>query len=324
MENSMEQPANEVNDVAPSSLSHLIGQRGVIDQVSVALDACQMDNRRLDHALLVGGPGLGKSQLANVIAMEMATNLHEVLGQTISHPSDLNALLLAARDKDVIHIDECHELPKPMQTALYLALDKRKLVVGSKNGKSPQTIPLADFTLLLSTTDEYGLLQPLRDRCRLVLRFEFYTPEELTTVLFQRTRSLGWQVQNELLPLIASRSRGTPRLALRLLQSCRRVCRAEGENVITLDHLQRACALEQMHGELGLGPAEQRYLKIIADGNTRLNVIASMLGLPNRTVAQVVEPFLIRSGLLVKDDQGRRQLTAEGREFLSNSCAEDD
>ena len=313
-----QQPANEVNDVSPSSLSHLVGQRGVIDQVSVALDACQIDNRRLDHAMLVGSPGLGKSQLASVIAMEMATDFHEVLGQTISHPSDLNALLLAAQDKTIIHIDECHELPKQMQTALYLALDKRCIVLSSKNGKSPQTIPLADFTLLLSTTDEYGLLQPLRDRCRLILRFEFYTVEELTSVLLQRTRFLGWNIHEELLPQIASRSRGTPRLALRLLQSCRRVARSEGETNITAHHLKRACQLEQLHGDLGLGPTEQKYIQIIGDGNARLNVISSILGLPARTVSQVVEPFLMRAGLMAKDDQGKRQLTAEGREYLLN------
>ena len=314
-----QQPANEVNDVSPSSLSHLIGQRGVIDQVSVALDACQIDNRRLDHSMLVGSPGLGKSQLATVIALEMATNFYEVLGQSISHPSDLNALLLASQDKDIIHIDECHELPKQMQTALYLALDKRCLVLSSKNGKSPQTIPLADFTLLLSTTDEYALLQPLRDRCRLVLRFEFYSNQDLTTVLHQRTRFLGWEIHEELLPQIASRSRGTPRLALRLLQSCRRVARSQGETTITAHHLKRACQLEQLHGDLGLGPTEQKYIQIIGDGNARLNVIASMLGLPARTVSQVVEPFLLRTSLLTKDDQGKRQLTGEGREYLT-SC----
>ena len=148
-----EQPANEVNDVALSSLSHLIGQRGVIDQVSVALDACQMDNRRLDHALLVGSPGLGKSQLANVIAMEMATNLHEVLGQSISHPSDLNALLLASQDKDIVHIDECHELPKQMQTALYLALvyvNDPKFIFRA----AAQASKSADFILSFSRTPE--------------------------------------------------------------------------------------------------------------------------------------------------------------------------
>ncbi|MCC9602869.1 AAA family ATPase [Stieleria sp. JC731] len=313
------QPANEVNDVAPSSLSHLIGQRSVIDQVSVALDACQIDNRRFDHAMLVGSPGLGKSQLASVIAKEMATGFHEVLGQTISHASDLNALFLSAQDKDVIHIDEGHLTPISIQTALYLALDKRCIVLNSKNGKAPQTIPLADFTLLLSTTDEYGLLQPLRDRCRLVLRFEFYSNEELTTVLLQRTRFLGWEIHEELLPKIASRSRGTPRLALRLLQSCRRVARSQGETTITAHHLKRSCQLEQLHGDLGLGPTEQKYIQILGDGNARLNVISSMLGLPARTVSQVVEPFLLRTSLLSKDDQSKRQLTAKGREYLT-SC----
>src|SRR5271170_638263 len=118
----MSQSTNS-NDFAPSSLSHLIGQRGVIDQVSVALDAAFADGKKMDHALLVGPPGVGKSALANVLAAELATELHEVIGQSISSPSDLNALLLGARDKDVIHVDECHQLRNEYQTALYLALD---------------------------------------------------------------------------------------------------------------------------------------------------------------------------------------------------------
>ena len=119
---------------------------------------------------------------------------------------------------------------------------------------------------------------------------------------------------------IAQRARGTPRLALRLLQSCRRVCRSEGQETLTLEHLLRACQLEQIDG-LGLGPTEQHYLCILGEGDTRLNVIASRLGLPARTVSEVTEPFLIRSGLVVKDDGGRRQLTAAGREHLSKSRA---
>jgi Holliday junction DNA helicase RuvB len=125
-----------------------------------------------------------------------------------------------------------------------------------------------------------------------------------------------WSVQEELLPPIAQRSRGTPRLALRLLQSCRRVCRAESESTITIRHLQRACELEQID-VIGLGPTEQLYLRALADGASRLNVIGSILGSPAKTVSQVVEPFLLRSGLIVKDDSGRRELTAKGREHLS-------
>lgn len=308
--------AHEVNDISPSSISHIIGQRSVVDQVKVGLDAAFADNRKFDNALLVGPPGCGKSAMAAVIAAEMATDFIEVLGQSISGPAELNALLLRATDKAVVHIDECHELKKEFQTALYLAVDKRTIFIGGSKGGSPQGIPIANFTLLLSTTDEYDLLQPLRDRMRLLLRFQFYSVEELALVLKHRCRGLGWSVQEELLPLIAARSRGTPRLALRLLQASHRVCRAEGESTITLMHLRRACELEGLD-ELGLGPTEQQYVRLLSKSAIRLNVLASALGLPTRTVSQVVEPFLIRSGLVTKDDQGRRQLTALGYEHVT-------
>lgn len=312
-----ERTAGEVNDVSPTSLKHMIGQRGVMAQVAVAIDAAFADATRFDHSLLVGPPGCGKSQTARIIAAEMASNLHEVLGQSIAGAADLNAILLSAKDKDVVHLDEAHELEREFQTALYMAVDQRRIVLNSRSKAGPQSVPLADFTLLLSTTDEFCLLQPLRDRMRLMLRFDFYAAEELTALLLQRTRALGWAVHEALLPLIAQRARGTPRLALRLLQSCRRVCRAEGEKTITDEHLLRACELEGID-EIGLGLTEQRYLAMLADGASRLNVMASMLGLPARTVSQVIEPFLLRLGLIVKDDAGRRELTAKGRELLTS------
>lgn len=309
--------STDINDVKPSALNHMIGQKSVVAQVAVALEAAFADGKTFDHALLVGSPGLGKTQTAQIIAQEMASSFHDVLGQSITCAADLNALLLGAKDKDVVHVDEAHELEKPYQTALYLALDQRKIVLqGGKSGRSPQSIPISDFTLLLSTTDEYALLQPLRDRMKLLLRFEFYSPDDLAEIVKHRSRALAWNVESEVLPEIARRSRGTPRLALRLLAACRRVCRAEGEETITVNHLQRACALEQTDDQ-GLGPTEQRYLIALADGANRLNVLASMLGLPARTVSQVTEPFLIRAGLILKDDQGRRQLTEKGREHLS-------
>lgn len=305
--------ASEVNSAAPSSLNHLIGQQGVIAQVRTALDAAFEDATRFDHSLLVGGPGLGKSQLANVIAQEMACDFHEVLGQSIGTVGDLNALLLGSKDNDIIHIDECHELAKPLQTALYLALDKRTIFINTKN--STQGIPVADFTLLLSTTDEYCLLQPLRDRMKLTLRFEFYSHDELSILTRHRSHALGWEIDDSIFTLIALRSRGTPRIALRLLQSCRRVCRSESEHAITIQHFERACELEQID-DLGLGPLERQYLTILADGPTRLNVISSILGLPARTVSQITEQFLVRSGLIDKDKSGLRQLTAKGLEYV--------
>ncbi len=193
-------------------------------------------------------------------------------------------------------------------------------MLNTRSSQGPQAIPLADFSLLLSTTDEYCLLQPMRDRL-LVLRFQFFSEGEVVEVLRHRSRVLRWPVEDAVFPEIACRSRGTPRLALRLLQACRRVCRAAGEAGITLAHLERACLLEEQDC-LGLGPVDREYLRVVASGVSRLNVIASRLGLPARTVAEVVEPYLLRISLLVKDDQGRRQLTAEGREHLSQSRTE--
>ena len=305
-----------INDVVPSSLGHLIGQRGVVAQVAVALDAAFADSQKFDDALLVGPPGLGKTQVAKVIASELASDLHEVLGQSIETSADLNALLLGAKAKDVVFIDEVHELAKEHQTALYLAIDQRRIMLaGGSTGRMPQVIPISNFTLLLATTDEYRLLAPLRDRMKLTLRFNFYDQNEVVQIVKQRRRAVGWRVEEDVLPEIARRSRGTPRLALRLLQSCRRVCLAEGEMVITIAHLRRACELEQLD-DLGLGLIEQKYLEILDPGGSRLNLIASMLGLPARTVAEVSEPFLLRSGLVVKNDQGRRILSSEGRGHL--------
>jgi Holliday junction DNA helicase RuvB len=306
--------ATDINDCKPTSLRHLIGQRNVIEQVEVALDAAQQDTKKFDHALMVGPPGLGKSAIANVIAEEMATGFHEVLGQSLNSPAEFNALLLSAGDRDIVFIDETHEMKKDFQTALYLALDKQKLFVRTGNGK-PQGIPIADFTLLLATTDEYCLLQPLRDRMKMVLRYEFYSDEELQQVAQNRCNALGWNVDGEVFPQIAQRSRGVPRLALRLLQSSRRVARSVGESTITMEHLERACGMEQIDA-LGLGPSEQSYLRILTNGPTRLNVISTMLGLPTRTVSQVVEALLIRAGLVTKDKNGLRELTVEGREHV--------
>jgi Holliday junction DNA helicase RuvB len=311
-----DQVSHDINDVKPSSISHIIGQRSVVEQVKVAIFAAEQDGRKFDHAMLVGGPGLGKTQICQIIGQEMCTDYLEFLGQSLTTVADLNAVLLSATERSVVAIDESHELSKSVQTALYLALDRRKVILqGGKKGGTPISIPIADFSLLLATTDEYQLLAPLRDRMRLVLRFEFYSVEELVRILRYRLRALRWEFDEAVLPEIAQRSRGVPRLALRLAQAAYRCARSLGESVITQGHLERACVLEQIDS-LGLGPTEQAYLRILAEGDTRLGVIASRLGLPPRTISQVTESFLIRASLVVKDDQGRRQLTALGREHL--------
>ena len=312
--------ATDIHDVKPSSLSHLIGNDHVRQQVQVALDSCFEDQIRFPDTLLSGPPGLRKSALANVISKELAVELHETLGQAISGPAEMNVLLLSAKDNELIHIDEVHLLPTEQQTTLFFALDHRRLIVQSGNGQT--SIPLAKFSFLLSTTDPHRVLPPLRDRMRMTLELNYLSEMELIEVVRQRSRALGWTLEDAALPEIACRGRGVPRISLRILQSSRRVARSEGEEVVTLAHVQRACQLDRID-DRGLSSQEQKYLQLLGTGSLRLNVLASILGMAPRTVSEVIEPFLVRSRLLIKDKNGLRQLTQQGLDHLSKSRQQD-
>lgn len=311
----------EINDVAPTSLSHVAceSNRGVIEQCRVAIDAAFEDDRRLDDILLTGPPGTGKSSLSFVLSQEMAVPFHEVLGQNLRSPADLNNLLLSCESKAVCLIDEIHEAPPAIQTALYMALDKRQIMV--RGGSSIQALPVADFTLIAATTEPYEILEPLRQRAKLHLELSFLSQSDLVTVVERRCRALSWDIEPAVLPEIARRARGVPRLALRLTASARRVARADGRTLITVADLQRALELEQLDN-LGLGPLESKYLKLLLEGPRRVNVLASALGVPAKTLTTVTEPFLIRAGLLDKDDSSRRQLTPEGRRHVLGNNSE--
>jgi Holliday junction DNA helicase RuvB len=311
----------EINDVAPTSLSHVAceSNRGVIEQCRIAIDAAFADDRRLDDILLTGPPGVGKSSLSFVLSQEMAVPFHEVLGQNLRTPGDLNNLLLSCESKAICLIDEIHEAPNAIQTALLMCLDKRQIMV--RGGSSIQAIPVADFTLVAATTEPYMILEPLRQRAKLHLELSFLTQSDLVTVVERRCRSLSWDIESQVLPEIAKRARGVPRLALRLTASARRVSRADGRSLITVADLQRACELEQLD-DLGLGPLEQKYLRLLMEGPRRVNVLASMLGVPAKTLSTVTEPFLLRAELITKDDASRRQLSPEGRRHLLGNDGE--
>ncbi len=312
---------NQINDVVPTSLSHIAceSNHGVIEQVRVAIDAAFEDSRRFDDTLITGPPGVGKSSLSFVVSQEMAVGFHEVLGQNLKTTADLNNLLLSCESKSICLIDEIHEAPRHIQTALLMCLDKQQIMV--RGGSSIQAIPVADFTLIAATTEPYQVLEPLRQRAKLHLELSFYTENDLAVLVDRRARSLGWEVDPAILPMIATRGKGTPRLALRLLQAARRVTRAGGKYRTTVDHLLKACRLEHLD-TLGLGPLEQRYLQLLVDGPRRVNVLASSLGVPTKTLSSVTEPFLIRAGLIEKDDQSRRVLTAKGCQHLVDSVSE--
>jgi len=311
----------EINDVAPTSLSHVAceSNRGVIEQCRVAIDAAFEDDRRLDDILLTGPPGVGKSSLSFVLAQEMAVPFHEVLGQNLRAPADLNNLLLSCESKSICLIDEIHEAPQAIQTCLLMCLDKRQIMV--RGGSSIQALPVADFTLIAATTEPYAILEPLRQRAKLHLELSFLSQSDLATVVERRCRALSWDIEPQVLPEIARRARGVPRLALRLTASARRVSRADGRTLITVADLQRALDLEQLDN-LGLGPLESKYLRLLMEGPRRVNVLASALGVPSKTLSSVTEPFLIRAGLVDKDDASRRVLTPEGRRHvLGNGSA---
>jgi holliday junction DNA helicase RuvB len=311
--------SKDIGDIGPTSLSHIVGQRAVVEQLRIAIDAAFEDGIRLPHCLLVGPPGLGKTQTVSATSHELAVKCHTVLGQSIKSKGDIHALLMPVKDKEILFIDEVHGVPKPLQTLLYQAIDRRKISVIC--GSAMHTIPLENFTLMLATTDEHRLLQPLRDRMRLVLHFQFYSVEELATIVRRYVRTLGWSTEDGIAEHIAKRSRGIPRLALRLLESCHRRCRSLGEQLITVSHLERQCALEGLD-DLGLDITERRYLHILSEGASKLNVIASRLGEVRSNVDAVIEPPLLRLGLITKDDNGQRQLTALGREHLLKTCSD--
>ena len=309
---------SEPNEFRPNSLNHLIGQEHVREVVTTALDYSFQEQVPFPHALMLGPPGVGKTAYAQTVANECASIFHELLGSAISSPAEFFSVLMRAKNLDVIFIDEAHLLDVSHQHTLLIAIDDRKIFLPNSNGGAPQAINLANFTLIAATTDEHRLIRPLVDRFKLLLRFDYYTVAELAEIVRTRAKGLGWQIQSDVPEPIAKRSKGVPRLAIRILQSCWRVCRAAGDHAITRKHLERACVLEQID-DFGLDATEQQYLSFLAEGPQRLNMLASMLGLPAKTISSVTESFLIRSGLITKDKNGLRMLTGKGLEHFEAS-----
>ncbi len=298
------------------TINHWVGQDEAIRRFRVALEAAWNDGSRLPHMLFVGGAGLGKTELAHLAAREMGVTLHERLAQVVGNMAAMNGLLLSVRAKEIVFLDEIHELPPGVQTILYRAMEGSQITLRNREEQT-MNMPLADFTIIGATTDEFRLLGPLRDRFKIILPFDLYELDALTTITLQRAGLLGIEIDERIGREIALRAKGTPRLAIRILESCHRCARAKGESRITLEHFHETLRIDGLDA-LGLGSEEQRYLRFLASrhGNpVRLFTMESALGIHRRTIQTVIEPFLIRSGLVERHQQGR-VITSKGLEHL--------
>ncbi len=311
-----EQIYNEVNDCRPQVIEHFIGNSSVVQRVKIALNAAWNQGTKLQHCLMQGGAGLGKTELSHILAREMGCELHEQLAQNIKDPKDLHAFLLTPKDREVVLLDEIHELPSTAQTTLYRAMENQQIFLDCKRGKKSRPLKIANFTILGATTDPQKLLQPLRDRFKLVLDYQFYKAQELETMLRTRVQQLGWMVEEPVFKFISQRGKGVPRIALRLLESVKMLSSSLNDEVVREDHFRRTCEIESIDPK-GLTGNEVKYLKILYenDGSARLNVIASRLGLHPKHVSSIIEQFLIRDGLVTKNNS-IRVLTQEGLKHL--------
>jgi len=288
------------------TIDHWIGQDQAIRRFKVALEAAYTDGTRLPHMLFSGSAGTGKTPLATLAAKEMGVRLHERIAQVVNYPGALNGLLLAAHDKEIVFLDEIHELLPAAQTILYRAMEGQQISLRT-NGDNTYNMPLRDITVIGCTTDEYCLLSPLRQRFRIVIPFTHYDVDSLAKIVIQRARLERIEIETEIGPEIAKRSRGTPRLAIRLLDSCYRYTRSIGESRVTMEHFEATVALDEIDS-LGLGPDEQRivnYLMEQAGRPVRLFSLEAATGIHRRTIQQVIEPFLIREGLIQRTPHGR-------------------
>ena len=294
----------------PRFLNEYIGQNKVKDSIKIYIEAAKKRNEPLDHVLLYGPPGLGKTTLSNIIANEMNSNIKITSGPAIEKPGDLAALLTNLSENDVLFIDEIHRLNKSVEEILYPALEDYSLDIIIGKGPSARSIrlDLPKFTLIGATTKAGSLTTPLRDRFGIISRLELYNTEDLTTIVKRSADILKVTIDNEGAVEIARRSRGTPRIANRLLKRVRDYASVLGDGGITKEIAK--IALNRLDiDDLGLDEIDRKLLKTIivnyAGGPVGLEAIAVTIGEETETIEDVYEPYLIQIGFLVRTPRGR-------------------
>ncbi len=294
----------------PKSLSEYIGQEKVKENLKISMDAAKLRGESLDHVLLYGPPGLGKTTLSGIIAAEMGGNLRITSGPAIEKQGDLAALLTNLGDGDVLFIDEIHRLSRSVEEILYPAMEDYALDIIIGKGPSARSIriDLPKFTLIGATTRAGQLTTPLRDRFGLLLKLDLYVPEELATIVKRSATILDFEITDDGAYEIASRSRGTPRIANRLLKRVRDYAQVKGSGIIDSDIANYSLGQLEIDA-LGLDNTDRRMLKTIIDfydgGPVGLETLAATVGEEAVTIEDVYEPYLMQIGYLSRTPRGR-------------------
>jgi len=297
-------------NLRPRRLDEYVGQEKVKKNLTIFLSAAKKRKEPVEHILLHGGPGLGKTTLAHIIAHEMGSEIRVTSGPAIEHGGDLAAILTNLEDGDMLFVDEIHRVRRVVEEMLYPAMEDYALDIVLGKGPSARTmrLELPRFTLIGATTRPNLLSAPLRDRFGVAYRLDFYTPEDMERIIRRSAEILKVDIEESAVGLIARRARWTPRIANRLLKRVRDYAQVEGDGSITAEIAEHALALMDIDS-LGLDAMDRRIVEIIIDrfhgGPVGINTIAAAVGVEMDTVEDIYEPFLIQMGFLVRTPRGR-------------------